>query len=692
MPGPWDKYAQAPASSGPWAKYGQQASQGVTQEPTITVTAPARLPGVLGDINDFGNDLGDAVVHHLGNIPLGVAQAFAHYEKNAVDSANAVAPGQERTLTSLITGDKGQPTTLVGKGKAAVDKVVGKLDQYIADREKNYQQATPDSVGSYAGATIGEVLPWLVGGGEARAAGLVPKAQTLLGKLGLSATEGAAMGATQPVTGGNYNQQKLLQTALAGVASPLAEGAIGGSKALVGLLKGGPSVNPLDRAATDILTREAENPAALSKAAPSLVPGVTRTLAEETLDPGVARLERNLRSTNKQFDAQDRSNNAARVGALEKIAGSDADMAAALNARDTSTNSLRDAAFNEGQSFDAAHAAQQSASQTSHAATAEAIDRANTLRRSLGYTKQLPIPDAPPSSSPKEALQARIGEVIAKNNGNPAVQTALSVVGGALRQAEDSVPGLYNVRKYVNDLLSGRAGGDTVSAKAASRELIDIKGEIDQELQRRAPTFSKYLTAFQDASKPINRMDVGRDLLQPSSGSAVLDPVTGSQVLTPAQFSKKARDLDTVAARATGFAKAKAENILSDSDIATIKAIQDDLERQSFRATAGSGGNSQTFERQALQDRMKSGVTRGALRQVPVVGRFTGDFLDMLDKSRNERVKERLAYLVANPAEARRVLASLPPAGQKIVNDALLGIGGPVGRLATTPGNSQPSQ
>ena len=504
-----------------------------------------------------------------------------------------------------------------------------------------------------------------------------------------NAVQGVVQGLSAPVGEGD---SRAANATLGGGINALTAGLFKGAGATYGALKNAskPGLSSLDRTAADVLTREADNPARLARAAPSQVPGVQRTLAEETLDPGIARLERNLRSTNRQFDAQDRANNWARVSALEKIAGTDSDMATALDARDTTTGALRDAAFNEGDAFDAANAAQQRAGNSAHAAKVRAIEKANEQRRALGYATQLPLPDAPASSSPKEALQSRIGEVIAKNNGNPAVQTALSVVGGALRQAEDSVPGLYNVRKYVGDLLSGRAGGDTVSAKAASRELIDIREAIDQELQRRAPTFSKYLTAYQDASKPINRMDVGRDFLQPSSGSATLDPVTGAQVLTPAQFSKKARDLDAVAARATGFGKAKAKDILSPSDIATVKAIQDDLERQAFRATAGSGGNSQTFERQALQDRLTKGAGRQVLRGVPVVGRYAGDFLDMLERSRNDRVKERLAYLVANPAEARRVLSALPPAGQKIVSDALTQLGGSVGRVvsaqATAPG------
>jgi hypothetical protein len=672
MPGPWEKYQPAPADTpqdGPWAKYGAQASSSI---PTMTVTAPRET--TFERINDFGNDLGDAFVHHLGNIPVGAAQLIAH---NLRDRVAPLVPKQEATLSSLITGQPADEPGLAGtlrslgrKEFGFVDNAVNKLDQYAAKREADYQANVPDSGGSYIGATIGEVLPWLTGAGEARAAGVLPQAATKLGKLGLSAAGGSAIGTTQPSTSGNFTKDKILQALSGAAAAPVAEGVAAGASKLgnviAGALSGGQAVDPLDKAAAGIITREAENPAALTQAAPSAVPGVTRTLAEETLDPGVARLERNLRSTNKQFDALDRSNNAARVSALEGIAGTDADYAAAQNIRDKVTGQIRDQAFRQGERYDTSRAQQ------------------NLMRQAVAHGNQV--------GSTKGPLEAYIQSIAASNSGRPSVLSTMATVSKAVQDAGDSVGGLYNVRKYIGDLLSGKAGGDTAAAQAASRELMGVRDAIDQELTRRAPSFSRYLTAFQDFSKPINRMDVGRDLMAPSSGSAILDAETGSQVLTPAQFSKKARNLDAVAARATGFAKAKATDILTPQDLVTIKAIQDDLERQAFRSTAGSGGNSQTFERQAVQERIARGAGREALRHVPVLGRYAGDFLDMLDKSRNERVKERLAYLVANPDEARRVLAALPPQGQQIVSNALEGIGAPVARLASSDRQGQDGQ
>ncbi|MDQ0010384.1 hypothetical protein J2T07_002574 [Luteibacter jiangsuensis] len=86
----------------------------------------------------------------------------------------------------------------------------------MQDREQAYQQAVPDSVGSYTGAALGEVLPWATGIGEARALGLLPTASKTLGKLGLLGGEGAAMSAIQPVTNGgqDYGADKAKQVAI----------------------------------------------------------------------------------------------------------------------------------------------------------------------------------------------------------------------------------------------------------------------------------------------------------------------------------------------------------------------------------------------------------------------------------------------------------------------------------------------
>lgn len=490
------------------------------------------------------------------------------------------------------------------------------------------------ALGNAAGYGVQTLVPGgLIGRASMVGRALLPS--TIAGNAAL----GAALGGIEPVATGESRLSNLLAGSAGGAIGAGAGKVIG--KAATGarnMLR--PSASGIDRAAADILRREAEDAANIMRAQPSQVPGVQRTLAEESLDPGISRLERTLRSTGGRFDAIDRSNNAARIRALESFAGDDAALSAAKADRAQQTKALRDQAMND---------------------TGVDVDAVRTI------------------------LDDRINRAATR----PSVQSALMDVKRSLDAAGDDVFSLYGTRKYIGDLLSGKAGGDKSYAKAATGELMQIKAALDDKLADASPSFAQYLQKYRDLSAPINRMEIGQSLAGRKSGSAILDPVTGAQVLTPAQFSKASRSLDDVAAKATGFAKAKATDILRPGDIAIIKSIQDDLERQAFRATAGSGGNSQTFERLGVQARMARGAGREVVRRIPIVGGHVGDLMGVLDKLRNDQLKERIAYLVANPSEARRVMAALPQAGRDIVSKALAQIGGAAGSASAVTASSQ---
>src|SRR4249919_1505902 len=126
----------------------------------------------------------------------------------------------------------------------------GRDDEALRQREESYQAHNGDSAGSYAGAAVGEVLPWMYGLGELRAAGilptlkatkdvagLLPKAANVAAKTGLLAGEGGLMGLVSPVTGeGDYASQKRSQVQTGAIAAPLlAAGAKGGIGAISGL-------------------------------------------------------------------------------------------------------------------------------------------------------------------------------------------------------------------------------------------------------------------------------------------------------------------------------------------------------------------------------------------------------------------------------------------------------------------------
>lgn len=425
---------------------------------------------------------------------------------------------------------------------------------------------------------------------------------------------GAAQGATREAGGGTGAQ---LTAGFLGALAPFGPGALTR-----------PNSTMVQRSAMNQIRSEAADPRALANAAPSRVPGVQRTLAEETLDPGVARMERQVRGRTSEFVPLDSANNAARVAALQRIAGTDADMAAAIQARSDATGQLRNTAFNEADQI-AAQAYQYGATPGGNVA----------------------------------GLRQQFNQLADSQRGRGAVRRTVDAVIGDLDQAEPSAQGLYQVRKSINDMIEGTAGSERDYARAATAELMQMRNMVDSELANLAPSFEAYRGAFQNMSGPINRMEVGRELINRGSG-AVADANTGLRPLLPASLSRQTVDLDSMAQRATGFGNARAADILTPDDIAAIRAVQDDLERQNFRATQGSGGNSMTAERQALGERLG----RSALEAIPVVGSFA-ERLRMLNQP---RIDAAIAQLIANPVEARRVLESMAPRDRQVITKAMI--------------------
>jgi hypothetical protein len=526
-------------------------------------------------------------------------------------------------------------------GLAAMGRERQALRDETAERRELDRDLTSTGAGM-SGNVIGTIAQMLGPGIAAR--GTLAAPALLPATIRGNALQGASIGALQPNTGA---QDRGLNMLLGGVGGAAGAGLVrlaGATSSGLRNLLGRTGLSGTDRRAAEILAREATAPQTLTYQQ-SAVPGVRLTLGESTQDPGLMALENAMRARNRgAFEAIDQSNNAARVSQLGRIAGNETDMAAAIEARDAASSGLRDAAFREGD------------------ATAQAArDRSALMLGNRGDALR--------------PLREQVSAMSAQNASRPSVQAAVRDVDRALENAGDSVGSLYKVRQYVGDLLEGKAGGDKGYAKAASRELMQIRDALDEQLAQRAPSFPEYLQAYRQASRPINRMEVGREVLQRSSG-AVPDQL-GNPVLTPAGVMRATGDLDAIAAKATGFKKAQAAEILSPEDIGAIRAIQDDMVRQASRQRSGTVG-SQTAERLAIGDRI---AKQSLATRVP----WAGQFFEHFEARANEQLQERLAFMMANPQEAKRVLAALPERDRAPVRAML-------GQLAMASGRSSAAQ
>jgi hypothetical protein len=168
--------AQAATASTPFDQAVQQQVQIARSQDSAA--GPAPTPGMLDTALQSVQDYGNAAAHHLANIPVGALQLGANAASKIADSL-LPATSQERQLD---------------------DAAAQRINQNVAQREAQYQATTPTNKSSIAGATTSEILPWMLGIGEAKAAGYIPEATTYLGKIGQGALTGGAIAATQPVS------------------------------------------------------------------------------------------------------------------------------------------------------------------------------------------------------------------------------------------------------------------------------------------------------------------------------------------------------------------------------------------------------------------------------------------------------------------------------------------------------------
>lgn len=538
--------------------------------------------------------------------------------------------------------------------RAADEPVQGykKSVQADIDAKKARDQPLDRTGGGLVGNAAGLLSQLLLPGSALKGAAAGPKVGGLNSLAGIagralmpstvrgSIAQGAALGAAQPTASDESTLGNAALGGLAGGAGALLGKGIGAvargaNNALLSLI-GRPTQTGLNRQVAQVLRSEAADPNAIILGTPSSVQGVQRSLAEETLDPGIARLERLSRSKGGTWGDVDRANNDARINALSRFAGTDTSIGLAKKARSGNAKPLLDQALR-----------------------VEGVDSAPVISA---------LDDLMKSAQGRPAVQSGLAQVRTLLN-----RVQKGADGEDMLTPEDRLNVLNNVRKTIGDMLSGKYGGDSAAALAGSRELISLKDSLDEALTGASPEFGQYLGGWIDDSVPIGRMQIGRELLE--KGGAIPDAISGNTVLTPAQFSKATANLDRVAAKATGFKKAEASRYLEPDDRDTINAIQDDLQRRSFAATAGSGGNSQTFERLAGNDRLSRGVASRLADRIPLFGAAS----QYLRERGQQRLEEKLALTLMYPDQARAILASVPVNDRKLLQDALTRGGGLVG-------------
>jgi len=587
--------------------------------PVNNIPVPQENNALLEQVRGFSKALG----HHVANIPHGIAQSL----ENVVNAGAQLLPDNpvSRAINSTVSADNAA----------------------MAQREKDYQASTPDSAGAYAGAITGEVLPFLANkiAAPLRAAGdyagniaakNLPEATANLGsKIASGATQGALISAAQPVTSTDYWKAKGSQLeagTLTGGALPAITGTLGGIyNTGKNVLE--PILNPTATAARKLSDATGIDPQALANALRNpteFVKGSSPTTAQVIASPEAVQLEKALRN-NPDFTGKmeniSNSNNAARLEALNSVAGAPGALDQATADRAAKARELYQQAFSEYKPSSITHDVQ---------------DQITQLMK-------------------RPAMQAAMNDAktLAQNEG-------LSLTD------ENSVQGLHYAKMSLDDKISNaiRSGDNN-----AARTLTDTKNKLLDVMGNLSPTYKKAMSTYADMSKPINTMEVGQQL-QDKLTSGSLNSAGDPNIVFQNYRSTLAKALKN------------AEYGINPDAQKTLQNIQNDLQRGTISNSLRFPGSDTNYNQQAQgwlsrqlygKDFSGSGASTkimgtigGALAGAsighPLYGMGAGASAALgLSKLAANRVNNAMADIMTSPANAEKALTALAPSERNIL-------------------------
>lgn len=566
-----------------------------------------------------------------------------------------VGQGAGNLLAGAVRGAGSIGSTILAPYDIAVDALAGKGLSLESNRERRAgidgglreMGAQPESMLYKTGKIAGEIAgtagagPALAGG--ARAAGAAPSLVRSLstgglnvaGKTGLAglATRAAGGAATGALAAGMVNPEDAALGAAVGGVLPLAlkggahasRSAVGGAKGLIEPLYERGREKIVSRALREFSGGQADEAIRNLQAARELVPGSLPTVGEAAQVPSLAALQRAAMNTSPEaanaLQGRITANNQARIDVIEALAGSPTARRAAEEAREQAANAAYGAA--RGQAAGGITPSQ------------ELIELAErpAMRKFLASARRLAADKGQKIENPLESLD-----------------------------------GLHYVKLAVDDALAGTP--NNALARNQKAAVMDIKDRLIAEMDKVSPAYGESRRAYQEASKPLNQMDIGDELKR------VIDPLTGR--VRASQFARKLTD--ETAQRATGFKQASLAGVLTPEQLASLNAVRDDLARAEFAQTAGRGVGSNTAQNLAYSNMMNQLGIPDFLRNFAggeIIGAIGSRAGDLVYGKANQEIAGLLANTMLDPAEAARLMLlrdSANPALLEAGRKGLLGV------------------
>jgi hypothetical protein len=399
------------------------------------------------------------------------------------------------------------------------------------------------------------------------------------------------------------------------------------------------------------MTNQADDPAAAAarlNAAQPIVPGSMRTTGEASGDIGLLALEKGVRGKNPApFGQRLSEQNAARQAELGKVAGTEADLAAAQTARHAATAPMREQALNaanantsklqtladtiEDRFRSKASALQDKGRFDTHLSQMKNV--ADKPYLAVGGQARVPGRLSPHADRAREAVSAsddvvpiiaqrqaelraaqdELATLKASGASSLEVQKVTNRIDGIMRtpgmrasqvveksmnairdrlktiSREDGTidaHDLYTVRKELGNYIQNAAKESASWDKRLTSGLqVELQHSIDDAIEATAPGFKAYLARYKDMSKPIDQMKVIQEIQRRSQLSSA-DITTGQEFLGAGRFD---------AALKTALQKNAAK--LTPDQIQRLKAIRTDLQYgQAINGPLVKAPGSDTFQ------------------------------------------------------------------------------------------------
>lgn len=370
------------------------------------------------------------------------------------------------------------------------------------------------------------------------------------------------------------------------------------------------------------------------------VTGARPMLAEVIQDPaaaaGAARLQGAMRSVDPQtgaaFAAREVENNAARVGALERIAGT---RDAAVAARQASAGPAYQRAFSSG-------AAQ---------ALPEDLARSPAIQRAINAAR---------------TNAANAGEVLDPSN--------------------LSVESLHNVKLALDDMISRARGGNGSPAQRAQAEGLEAaQRRLVAFMESASPEYAGARAGYAAASRPVNQADIAAELLR--AGSSRTSDLAGNARLMPNSLLSAISDEGALMRRATGRDLGDdLGRVMEPQQLNSIRGVANEVDRAAAVARAENGPGSATAQRLASQNVLRQVIGPTGLPESWAESTLLNTLMRPVQFGYNQVAEPRIQQVIADalldPSRAAALLQAAHRGQIRIPDNTAAQLAATAARLA----------